>query len=50
MLSRTLLTLSVSMILGTAVVAPSAALAQFGHRGVCLLAERNFACRGKFGT
>jgi hypothetical protein len=30
MLSRTLLTLSVSVILGTAVVAPSAALAQFG--------------------
>ena len=30
MLSRTLLTLSVSVILGTAVVAPSAALAQLG--------------------
>jgi hypothetical protein len=30
MLSRTLLTLSVSVILGTAIVAPSAALAQFG--------------------
>jgi hypothetical protein len=30
MLSRTLLTLSVSVILGTAVVAPNAALAQFG--------------------
>src|SRR5260370_25843460 len=31
MLSRILLTLSVTVILGTAVVAPKAALAQFGH-------------------